>query len=59
MFGGSLFGQWQYGDWRVRPILSTSYASESQAGYTDSLGNVVSGQTVTYGRVSAGPEVGR
>jgi hypothetical protein len=58
MFGGSLFGQWQYGDWRVRPILSASYASESQVGYTDSLGNVVSGQTVTYGRVSAGPEVG-
>lgn len=58
MFGGSLFGQWQFGDWRVRPILSGSYASESQNGYTDSLGNVVSGQTVTYGRVSAGPEVG-
>jgi hypothetical protein len=58
MFGGSLFGQWQYGDWRVRPILSGSYASESQNGYTDSLGNVVSGQTVTYGRISAGPEVG-
>ena len=58
MFGGSLFGQWQYGDWRVRPILSGSYASESQNGYTNSLGNVVSGQTVTYGRVSAGPEVG-
>jgi hypothetical protein len=58
MFGGSLFGQWQFGDWRVRPILSGSYASERQNGYTDSLGNVVSGQTVTYGRVSAGPEVG-
>ena len=58
MFGGSLVGQWQYGDWRIRPILSASYASESQAGYTDSLGNVVSGQTVTYGRISAGPEVG-
>lgn len=58
MFGGSLFGNWQAGDWSIRPILSGTYGSEAQAGYTDSLGNVVPGQTVSYGRLSAGPEVG-
>jgi hypothetical protein len=58
MFGGSLFGNWQLGDWSIRPILTGTYGSEAQAGYTDSLGNVVPGQTVSYGRLSAGPEVG-
>jgi hypothetical protein len=58
MAGGALFGNWQLGDWRVRPMLSGTYGSEAQYGYTDSLGNAVAGQIVTYGRLSAGPEVG-
>jgi hypothetical protein len=58
MVGGSLFGNWQFGPWRVKPTLAATYGSESQNGYTDSLGNIVAGQTVTYGRIGAGPEVG-
>ncbi len=58
MVGGSLFGNWQFGPWRVKPTLAATYGSESQNGYTDSLGNAVTGQTVTYGRIGAGPEVG-
>jgi hypothetical protein len=57
-FGGSLFGVWRDGPWRFQPTLAGSYGTEAQQGYTDSLGNVVSGQTVNYGRLSAGPEIG-
>lgn len=57
-FGGALTGVWRDGPWRLQPTLSGTYGSENQNGYTDSIGNVVPGQTVTYGRISAGPEVG-
>jgi hypothetical protein len=58
LVGGALFGNWQFGDWRVRPTLSGTYGSETQYGYTDSQGTVVGGQVVSYGRLSAGPEIG-
>jgi hypothetical protein len=56
--GGALTGIWREGPWRFQPTLAGTYASEQQYGYTDSTGIVVSPMTVTYGRLSAGPEVG-
>jgi hypothetical protein len=56
--GGALTGVWRDGPWRFQPSLSGTYGSENQYGYTDSSGNVVPGQTISYGRLSAGPEVG-
>jgi Autotransporter beta-domain len=56
--GGSLTGVWQDGPWRLQPGVSFTYGSEAQTSYTDSAGTFVSGQTVQFGRASAGPEVG-
>jgi Autotransporter beta-domain len=56
--GGALTGVWRDGPWRFQPTLGGTYASEQQNGYSDSSGTVVSPMTVTYGRVSAGPEIG-
>jgi hypothetical protein len=58
MFGGAVSGVWNYGAWRLQPTLQGTYGTETQYGYTDSVGTVVAGQVVNYGRISAGPEVG-
>ncbi len=58
MTGGSIAGTWHDGPWRFSPTLSGSYGNETQTGYTDSAGNVVPGQVVSYGRIEAGPEIG-
>ena len=58
LFGGSLTGVWRDGAWRFQPTLAGTYGSETQPAYQDSTGTNVNGQTVSYGRVSAGPEVG-
>jgi hypothetical protein len=59
VFGGAaLAGVWQLDAWRFQPTLSFNYGSEAQNGYTNSVGTLVPGQTVTYGRVAAGPEIG-
>lgn len=42
----------------VRPMVSGSYFSETQQAYVDSLGNVISGQTIALGNVSFGPSIG-
>jgi hypothetical protein len=57
-FGGSLSGVWHDGPWRFQPTLQGAYGNETQYGYTDSVGTVVPGQTISYGRVALGPEVG-
>jgi hypothetical protein len=57
-FGGALTGVWREGMWRFQPTLSGAYGSEAQNAYTDSTGNAVQAQTVSYGRISVGPEVG-
>ena len=57
-FGGALTGVWREGAWRFQPTLSGAYGSEAQNAYTNSTGNAVQAQTVTYGRISARPEIG-
>lgn len=56
--GASLTGIWRDGPWRFQPDISGAVAWENQYGYTDSAGTAVPGQTINYGRVSAGPEIG-
>jgi hypothetical protein len=59
LFGGAaLAGVWQLDAWRFQPTLAFNYGSEAQNGYVNSVGTLVPGQTVTYGRVSIGPEIG-
>jgi hypothetical protein len=57
-FGGGITGVWYEGRWRIQPGISGAYGTESQNGYTDSAANVVPGQTVSFGRITAGPEIG-
>ncbi len=56
--GGALTGVWHDGPWRLQPTLAGTYGSETQYAYTDSIGNAVPSQMVSYGRLSAGPEIG-
>jgi len=58
MAGGSLTGTWHDGAWRFQPGFSGSFGTETQYGYTDTAGNVVPGQVVSFGRLEAGPEIG-
>lgn len=57
-FGGALTGVWHEGPWRLQPSVTGQYGTEQQYGYTDTAGNSVPPQVVTYGRISAGPEIG-
>ncbi|MBU2149303.1 MAG: autotransporter domain-containing protein [Alphaproteobacteria bacterium] len=54
---GQLTGDFEKGNWRFSPQLSTIYFAETQKGYSDSLGNIIPGQTVSLGRLTFGPEV--
>jgi hypothetical protein len=56
--GGALTGVWYEGQWRIQPSILGAYGTESQNGYTDSSGTAVFGQTISYGRIAAGPEIG-
>jgi hypothetical protein len=58
MLGGALTGVWREGPWRLQPTVYGTYGTETQNNYTDSAGNSVPSQTLTYGRIGAGPEVG-
>ncbi|MFY0636287.1 Ig-like domain-containing protein, partial [Maricaulis maris] len=53
----NLAGDILHGGWRVTPGVGLAYFHESQDAYTDTLGIVIPGQTITIGRLSAGPEV--
>ncbi len=54
-----LTGNWQRGAWRVTPSVALAYLSEMQEAYTGSNGVAVPSSTVSTGRLTAGPEVGR
>lgn len=58
MLGGALTGVWREENWRFQPGLSGAFGGETQNAYVDSQGNTVAMQTLYYGRVSAGPEIG-
>ncbi|WP_417487133.1 choice-of-anchor D domain-containing protein [Maricaulis sp.] len=53
----NLTGDILHGNWRVSPGIGLAYFNETQNAYTDSLGIVIPGQTITIGRLTAGPEV--
>lgn len=53
----NLTGNWQNGNWRFTPSASIAYIEELQDAYTDSLGILIPGQTVSLGRVTVGPEI--
>lgn len=57
-FGGALSGVWHDGNWRFQPSILAAWGSETQNAYTDSNSTFVPTQTVTFGRVGAGPEIG-
>jgi hypothetical protein len=50
-------GEWIDGPWRVRPSVSLSHFEETQKAYTDSLGVTIPEQSVSIGRLTAGPEI--
>ncbi len=54
-----LSGNWRWDDFRVTPSVAVDYAQERQHDYTDSLGFLIPSQTVSLGRLSFGPEIGR
>lgn len=56
--GTSIIGNWHYGAWRLQPTLMGTLGSEMQNGYTDSIGNSVSSQSASFGRIVLTPEVG-
>jgi Autotransporter beta-domain len=56
--GGAVSGVWYDGNWRFQPSILGAYGSETQNAYTDSSGTAVTGQTITFGRIAAGPEIG-
>ena len=53
----NLSGEWQAGQWRVRPSGSLAHFGETQAGYVDSLGIDIPEQEIAIGRFEAGPEI--
>jgi hypothetical protein len=57
-FGGSVSGNWRSGNWGLRPTLTGAWGFENQRAYTDSAGTAVGSQTVRYGRVAVGPDIG-
>jgi hypothetical protein len=52
-----LTGNWWWGSFRVTPSAGVTFVQERQHGYTDSLGVLIPGQTVSLGRFTAGPEL--
>jgi outer membrane autotransporter protein len=52
-----LTGDFDIGGWQFAPHVGLIYFSETQQGYTDSLGIEIPGQTVDLGRVTFGPRV--
>ena len=57
MVQAKLTGEWSQGPWRVRPQASLTHFEETQSAYTDSLSFVIPEQTLSLGRLTAGPEV--
>jgi len=50
-------GEFASGPWRLRPQMSLSHYQDKQHDYVDSLGINIPSQTVTIGRLRAGPEM--
>lgn len=50
-------GEFEWGSLRIRPQVGWAHYQDSQNAYTDSLGIDIPSQTVTIGRLRAGPEL--
>ena len=53
----NLTGEFGTDNWRIRPQANLTHFEETQRAYTDSLYIAIPEQTVTLGRITAGPEV--
>ncbi|MFZ5962233.1 autotransporter outer membrane beta-barrel domain-containing protein [Thalassococcus sp. BH17M4-6] len=51
----SLTGEFEKGNWTIRPSASFSYFEETQDSYVDSLGVSIPSQTVSLGQIKLGP----
>ena len=51
----SLTGEFQRGDWTIRPHASLSYLEERQKSYVDGVGATIPGRTVRLGQFKIGP----
>lgn len=58
MAGAALIGLWREGPWRLQPSLDLGFGAENQNAHLAGNGAMVDAQTVHYGRISAGPEMG-
>ncbi len=56
-FKGKLTGDFDYGDWAIRPGVSVQYLIEKQKAYTDTPGNAIAGQTISEGDIRIGPRI--
>jgi outer membrane autotransporter protein len=54
----TLTGNYQQGPWRLSPQAGLAYGNEKNDAFTNSLGQVVSGNDVSIGRFTVGSEVG-
>jgi outer membrane autotransporter protein len=54
---GQFTGDFSAGRWRFNPHVAVIHFEEEQQAYTDSLGNRISSQTVSLGRLTFGPKV--
>ena len=48
-------GRYRRGPWRISPMGSIIYFEDEQERYIDTLGNTITGQTVSLGRLTFGP----
>lgn len=53
-----LSGDWHHEDWRITPIASLRYGSETTESFVNSAGTTIAGATATSGQASLGPEIG-
>lgn len=58
LYMGRLSGNWQNGLWRFSPEIAVSYFKEAQEAFTTTDGVAVAAQSLDYGRVTFGPEIG-
>ena len=55
---GRISGDWHKGPWRFTPTTSLAYLEENIKRFTDSTGASVSGQSISLGQATFGPEIG-
>lgn len=53
-----LSGDWHHEDWRITPIASLRYGSETTESFINSAGTTIAGSNAISGQASLGPEIG-